>query len=632
MASTPSERLSLRLIGTGDFADTWGAELNSDTLALIDEAVSGVEEISLTGNITLSTTLYQTNQARNRVLRFTDGGLASAPTISLPATERWYVIQNATGGTYALTFSNGSSSVSVAANIDTAIIWQTGSTLYGIDLAKGTDVATIAPEISNNNLQTVAGQISPTNNLGTVASIASDVTTTANASANIATVAGQISPTNNLGTVAGIASDVSGVNAIASDVTAVNTDPLKTSIGNVSSNASNINAVNNNSSNINSVASVTSEVTTVAGQISPTNNLGTVAGIASDISTTAGANANITSVAGQISPTNNIATVAGSTSQIATVAGQISPTNNVSTLAAISSDISGVAAITSDITAVNTNPFKQSIIDVDANSTNINNVGGSITSVNTVANNLTDVNAFGNTYQISTNNPTTDGGGNPLSAGDLSYVTSASKLRVYNGSSWEDAGSATNGTVDRHSYVATANQTTFPATGSISYNPNFVDVYLNGIKLVNGTDVTVSSGSNIVLATGAAVNDTVDVVAYGTFALADMYTKTQSDNRYYQNPAVADLDMGATASISNGVLRVKNQGSQSQLALYCEVGNAHAVILQSPPHASFSGTVTLTLPPNTGTVGQLLQTDGNGNMSWGNAPQGSSIASTLKYA
>ncbi len=136
MASTPSERLSLRLIGTGDFADTWGAELNSDTLALIDEAVSGVEEISLTGNITLSTTLYQTNQARNRVLRFTDGGLASAPTITLPATERWYVIQNATGGTYALTFSNGSSTVTVAANIDTAIIWQTGSTLYGIDLAK----------------------------------------------------------------------------------------------------------------------------------------------------------------------------------------------------------------------------------------------------------------------------------------------------------------------------------------------------------------------------------------------------------------------------------------------------------------------------------------------------------------
>ena len=158
-----------------------------------------------------------------------------------------------------------------------------------------------------------------------------------------------------------------------------------------------------------------------------------------------------------------------------------------------------------------------------------------------------------------------------------------------------------------------------------------MDVYLNGIKLVNGTDVTVSSGSNIVLATGAAVNDTVDVVAYGTFALADMYTKTQSDNRYYQNPAVADLDMGSQ-SISSGTLRVKNTGSQSQVQWFCEVGNAHYVALQAPPHAQFSGNVVLTLPSNTGTVGQLLTTDGNGVMTWANAPAGSSIASTLKFA
>ena len=615
MASTPSERLSLRLIGTGDFADTWGAELNSDTLALIDEAVSGVEEISLTGNITLSTTLYQTNQARNRVLRFTDGGLSSAPTIGLPSTERWYVIQNATGGTYALTFNNGSSSVSVAANIDTAIIWQTGSTLYGIDLAKGTDVATVAPEIANNNLQTVAGQISPSNNLGTVAGIASDVTTVSSNAANVTTVAGINSDVT---TVAGIASDVSGVNAIASDVTAVNGN--STNINAVNSNATNINAVSSNSANINSVAGIASDVTTVAGISSDVTS---VNGISSDVTSVSGISANVTTVAG-ISA--NVTTVAGISSD---VTGVNAIASDVSGVNAIASDVTGVNSISSAVTAVDSN--SSNVNNVSTNIANVNNVGGSITSVNTVANNLTDVNAFGNTYQISTNNPTTDGGGNPLSAGDLSYVTSASKLRVYNGSSWEDAGSATNGTVDRHSYVATANQTTFPATGSISYNPNFVDVYLNGIKLVNGTDVTVSSGSNIVLATGAAVNDTVDVVAYGTFALADMYTKTQSDNRYYQNPAVADLDMGSQ-SISSGTLRVKNTGSQSQVQWFCEVGNAHYVALQAPPHAQFSGNVVLTLPPNTGTVGQLLQTDGNGVMTWGNAPQGSSIASTLKYA
>ena len=46
--------------------------------------------------------------------------------------------------------------------------------------------------------------------------------------------------------------------------------------------------------------------------------------------------ANLNTVSGQISPTNNIASVAGAVSNIATVAGEISPTNNISTLAGIS--------------------------------------------------------------------------------------------------------------------------------------------------------------------------------------------------------------------------------------------------------------------------------------------------------
>jgi len=626
--STPTTRGKYKLLALGEGLNTWGISgLNQGVFERQDEALHGYREITLTGTTyALTATNYVENDIRFRQLKFT-GNFAA--TITIPSTQNWWFIENATGQT--LTFSNGTNTATLG-NAFYGLLTTNGTTLDMLTLPDGVNVETVATDIANVN--TVAGQISPTNNIATLAAInaaisgvsaiSTDVTavntdplktnigTTAGAVTNINTVAGQISPTNNIATVA---SADANITTVAGQISPTN----------------NLSTVAGIASDVSTTAGANANITTVAGQISPTNNLGTVAGIASDISTAAGSNTEITSVAGQISPTNNIATVAGSTANIATVAGQISPTNNLSTVAGISSDISGVAAITSDISAVNTNPFKQSIIDVDANSTNINNVGGSITSVNTVANNLTSVNSFGNTYQISTNNPTTDGGGNPLSAGDLSYVTSASKLRVYNGSSWEDAGSATNGTVDRHSYVATANQTTFPATGAISYNPNFVDVYLNGVKLVNGTDVTVSSGSNIVLATGAAVNDTVDVVAYGTFALADMYTKTQSDNRYYQNPAVADLDMGSQ-SISNGVLRVKNQGSQSQIRLYCEISNAHYTALQASPHSAYNGNIVLTLPSNTGTVGQLLQTDGNGVMTWVNAPAGSSIASTLKFA
>jgi len=101
-------------------------------------------------------------------------------------------------------------------------------------------------------------------------------------------------------------------------------------------------------------------------------------------------------------------------------------------------------------------------------------------------------------------------------------------MRVYNGSSWADAGSAVNGTSQRVVYTATANQTTF----SVIYDAGFVDVYLNGIKLLLATDFTGTSGTTIVLATGATVGDIVDIVSYGAFNLANTYTQAQADAKY----------------------------------------------------------------------------------------------------
>ena len=59
--------------------------------------------------------------------------------------------------------------------------------------------------------------------------------------------------------------------------------------------------------------------------------------------------------------------------------------------------------------------------------------------------------------------------------------------------------------------TATANQTT--VTG-LTYTVGLIDVYLNGIKLVVGTDVTATSGTSIVLAAGAAVNDIIQTVTF----------------------------------------------------------------------------------------------------------------------
>lgn len=63
--------------------------------------------------------------------------------------------------------------------------------------------------------------------------------------------------------------------------------------------------------------------------------------------------------------------------------------------------------------------------------------------------------------------------------------------------------------VSRQIYTATASQTTF----SINYTPGYVDVYLNGAKLVLGTDFTATNGTSITLTTGATAGDILDIVA-----------------------------------------------------------------------------------------------------------------------
>jgi hypothetical protein len=70
----------------------------------------------------------------------------------------------------------------------------------------------------------------------------------------------------------------------------------------------------------------------------------------------------------------------------------------------------------------------------------------------------------------------------------------------------------------RTTYTATASQTTFSATYTVGY----VDVYLNGVKLIVGTDFTATNGTSIVFTTGAAAGDSVEIIAFETFNLASV--------------------------------------------------------------------------------------------------------------
>ena len=77
----------------------------------------------------------------------------------------------------------------------------------------------------------------------------------------------------------------------------------------------------------------------------------------------------------------------------------------------------------------------------------------------------------------------------------------------------------------RHTYTATANQTSFSGAGAenvtLTYADElYIDVYQNGVKL-SPADYTATSGTTVVLAQGASVSDIVEVIKFDAFSVAD---------------------------------------------------------------------------------------------------------------
>ena len=93
------------------------------------------------------------------------------------------------------------------------------------------------------------------------------------------------------------------------------------------------------------------------------------------------------------------------------------------------------------------------------------------------------------------------------------------------------------GVRNRYVYQATAGQTSFSGSDAdsktLTYTDSlYMDVYQNGVLLKPGTDYTATTGTTVVLVTGASLNDVVEMVVYDAFSVADSYTKSQAETRY----------------------------------------------------------------------------------------------------
>ena len=133
----------------------------------------------------------------------------------------------------------------------------------------------------------------------------------------------------------------------------------------------------------------------------------------------------------------------------------------------------------------------------------------------------------------------------------------------------------------RQSFTATAGQTTFTITGG--YSPTYCDVYQNGVKLINGTDVNVSSGSTVVLATGAAVSDTIDVVAFSAISYQDAVKKSGDTMTGTLNLPAGGLNVGSGQLYvdSSGNLGIGSTAPTQKLDVAGNVNVSGTVVMAS---------------------------------------------------
>ena len=117
------------------------------------------------------------------------------------------------------------------------------------------------------------------------------------------------------------------------------------------------------------------------------------------------------------------------------------------------------------------------------------------------------------------------------------------------------------GVRQRYQYTATAGQTTFSGTDlgnlTLTYTDNnFVDVFQNGVLLKGGgTDYTATSGTSVVLATGASVSDVIEIIVYDVFSVGNFFNRTDSDSRYVNvsgDTMTGSLDLNGTELILDG--------------------------------------------------------------------------------
>jgi hypothetical protein len=110
----------------------------------------------------------------------------------------------------------------------------------------------------------------------------------------------------------------------------------------------------------------------------------------------------------------------------------------------------------------------------------------------------------------------TDPSGNPPTEGDLYFNSTLDQMRVYNGTSWQEA--SADATITRFKFTAVGGETSLSGADDnanvLTYNVGLEMVYINGALMTRGVDYVATTGSSITGLTALSTADLVEVLAF----------------------------------------------------------------------------------------------------------------------
>jgi len=143
MASTYSTSLRIELQGSGENSGTWGTITNNNFSQSLEFAIAGIVDVACGDSAVTTLTnadgpqSQANNQARNAHIRLT-GSHTDVRIAQFPATQKIYLISNATSGGFAMTVRLGASGNTLSiANGATRLVATDGTNWYDVFASGG---------------------------------------------------------------------------------------------------------------------------------------------------------------------------------------------------------------------------------------------------------------------------------------------------------------------------------------------------------------------------------------------------------------------------------------------------------------------------------------------------------------